>query len=78
MSNVKYWFDEYLSNFFKKIIINFDETGFRIKCMKKYEILVFSNVKKFYATDFENKKIFIILEFINAIGIIHFLQSYTF
>ncbi len=51
----------------KRNIINFDESDFRSKCMKKQEIIVFIEIKKHYQVSFENRKSLIIIEMINAV-----------
>ena len=74
VSDVKIWFDDYrqvlkeLKVVNRRNIINFDEAGFRVGCMKKHEILVPTNVREFYAISPENRKSFIIFECIDAAG----------
>ena len=51
----------------RRNIINFDETDFRIKCMKKQKILMSLNIKKHYAINFENRKFVIVVETINVV-----------
>ena len=62
------WFHDYrhalqsLRIIDRKNIINFDETKFQIKCIKKHNIFIFVNVKDFYSFNSENKKSMIVIE----------------
>jgi hypothetical protein len=47
--------------------MNFDESDFRSKCLKKQEIIVFIEIKKHYQVNSENRKSLIIIEMINAV-----------
>lgn len=73
-SDVRIWFEEYrqvlrdLKIVHRRNIINFDEAGFRIGCMKGHEILVPADVKEYYAISPENRKSVTIFECINAAG----------
>ncbi len=49
-----------------KNLINFDEAGFRIECMKRQKILISIEMKKLYAISLENRKSCTIIEMINA------------
>ena len=50
----------------KRNIINFDEQGVRIGCMKKQNILMSDDISEFYVLNFENRQSLIIFENINA------------
>ena len=52
----------------KRNIINFDEQGVRIGCMKRQKILVLLNVAEFYFLSSENRQFITIFENINAVG----------
>ncbi len=71
-TEIKYWFDKYRDvlkalNIRKRLnIINFDESGFRIECSNDQEIIVFDDIKQFYAVSLENRKSMIIIETIDA------------
>ena len=74
MSDVERWFDDY-RRIFKELnitsrrnIINFDEAGFRVGCMKGHEILVPSDISEFYAISPENRRSLTIFECNNAAG----------
>lgn len=49
-------------------VINFDEQGVRIGCMKKREIVVPEDILEFYALSPENRQSLTIFENINAAG----------
>ena len=49
-------------------IVNFDEQGVRIDCMKRQEIIVSEDVLEFYALSPENRQSLMIFEIINAAG----------
>ncbi len=51
----------------RRNIINFDESDFRSKCMKKQEIIVSIEIKEHYQVSSENRKLLIIIEMINAV-----------
>ncbi len=51
----------------RRNILNFDETGFRIDCLKEEEILMSLNIKEIYAVNSDNRKSVIIYELINAV-----------
>ncbi len=50
----------------RRNILNFDEAGFRIECMKKQEIIVLIEIREHYAISPENRKSMIIIEIVNA------------
>lgn len=52
----------------KRNIVNFDEQGVCVGCMKKQEILVPNDVVEFYALSPENRSSLTIFEAINAAG----------
>ena len=52
----------------RRNIINFDETNIRLECMKNEKILIFLNIKQFYAVSFENRKSITVFKMINAAG----------
>ncbi len=41
--------------------MNFDEIDFRLKCMKKQEIIVFIEIREHYQINSENRKSLIII-----------------
>jgi hypothetical protein len=51
----------------RRNIINFDESDFRSRCLKKQKIIVFIEIKEHYQVNFENRKSLIIIEMINAV-----------
>jgi hypothetical protein len=73
-SDVIRWFSDYknvlktLNIRFKRNILNFDEAGFRVGCLKGDDILVPADVKEHYAVSPENRKSITIIEMINAAG----------
>ena len=73
-SDVQIWFDNYrrileeLKIVDKRNIINFDEAGFRVGCMKGHEIIVPTDVREFYAISPENRRSLTVFECINAAG----------
>lgn len=73
-SDVTAWFDQYervladLKIRNRRNIINFDEAGFRVGCMKGIQILVPTDMKEFYSINPENRKPITIVETINAVG----------
>ena len=52
----------------RRNIINFDEAGFRVGCMKGEEILVPDDVNEFYAISPEDRRSLTVFEMINAAG----------
>ena len=68
------WFDDYkyalktLNIRKRRNILNFDEAGFRIGCMKKHEILVPLDIKHHYAVSPENRKSATIIKMVNVAG----------
>ena len=74
VKDVKAWFADYrvvlreLNIKNKRNIINLDEAGFRVCCMKGLEILVPTDVKEYYSISPENRKSITIFENINAAG----------
>ena len=66
------WFSDYRQTFQilkiidRKNIINFDETEFRVECLKKHDIFVSINVRKYYFLNSENKRFIIVIEMINV------------
>ena len=74
VDDVHRWFDGYrvalreLRIKDKRNIINFDEAGFRVGCMKGQEILVPDDVNEFYAISPEDRKSLTVFEMINAAG----------
>ena len=73
-SDVTRWFADYrhalktLNIRKRRNILNFDEAGFRIGCMRGQEILVPMEIKQFYAVSPENRRSATIIETINAAG----------
>ena len=73
-SDVIKWFDGYkevlreLKIRRRRNILNFDEAGFRIGCMKGQEIYVPMEIKQFYAVSPENRRSATVIETINAAG----------
>jgi hypothetical protein len=71
-SDVRKWFDDYkkalktLNIRSRRNIVNFDEAGFRVGCMKGQEIIVSLNINEHYHVSSENRKSIIIIEMINA------------
>ena len=66
--DVRDWFLFYRNELQKlKNIINFDETGFQIECMKRQKIIVSDDIKKYYAISSENRKSLTIFEMISAV-----------
>ena len=71
--HVTSWFSDYRQTFQilkiidRKNIINFDKTEFRVKCLKRHDIFVSINVKKYYFLNSENKKSIIVIEMINVV-----------
>jgi hypothetical protein len=51
----------------RRNIINFDESDFRSKCLKKQEIIVSIEIREHYQVNLENRKSLIIIEMINAV-----------
>ena len=49
-------------------ILNFDEAGFRVGCMRGQEIIVPEEIKQFYAVSPENHRSATVIETINAAG----------
>lgn len=52
----------------RRNVINFDEGGFRLGCLKGQEILVPTDMHQFYSTTPDNRKSVSIIEMINAAG----------
>ncbi len=50
----------------RRNLVNFDESGFRIGCLKKQEVLVPIEIKEHYAVSPENRRSLTIVESINA------------
>ena len=74
IQQVEKWFQEYeailrkLNIRKRRNIVNFDEQGVRIGCMKRQEILVPEDVSEFYSLSPENRVSMTIFENINAAG----------
>ncbi len=51
----------------RRNIINFDESDFRSRCLKKQEIIVPIEIRKHYQVSSENRKSLTIIEMINAV-----------
>ena len=72
--DVKNWFRDYvvalktLNVRKRRNIINFDEAGFRLGCMKGHEIIVPLDIKQHYAVSPENRKSLTVFEMVNAAG----------
>ena len=49
-------------------IINFDEGGFRIECLRSEEILVPADIYQLYSTSPDNRKSVSVIEMINAVS----------
>ncbi|EKD12102.1 hypothetical protein MBM_09739 [Drepanopeziza brunnea f. sp. 'multigermtubi' MB_m1] len=65
------WFKSYRRTLKKmnirlKDIINFDETGFRIGCPRRTEVLVPGSIQEFYSVSLKNRRSVTIIEMINA------------
>ena len=73
-SDMTRWFADYrhalktLNIRKRRNILNFDEAGLRIGCMRGQEILVPMEIKQFYAVSPENRRSATIIETINAAG----------
>jgi hypothetical protein len=69
---VKNWFREYinilseLSIIHSRRIWNFDEADFRVRCMKRQNILMSDDILKFYAISSKNRKSLTIIKAVNA------------
>ncbi len=70
---IRNWFVDY-QNIMREMkirpenLINFDETGFRVECMKRQKVLVFIEMKELYAVSPENRKSCTVIEMINGTG----------
>ena len=58
---------EKVENQKKRNILNFDETSFRIDCMKEQNIIVPDDMREYYVINSENRRFLTIFEMINAI-----------
>ena len=73
-SGLMQWFENYklvleeLEIRHRRNILNFDEAGFRIGCMKGQEVLLPPDIRQFYAVSPENRRSATIMETINAAG----------
>ena len=73
-SDVIEWFERYrevlkeLKIRKSRNILNFDEAGFRVGCMRGQEIIVPEEIKQFYAVSSENRRSATVIETINAAG----------
>ena len=73
-SDVMEWFEMYrevlkeLKIRKSRNILNFDEAGFRVGCMRGQEIIVPEEIKQFYAVSPENRRSATVIETINAAG----------
>ncbi len=70
-SDVQKWFDRYKNalselKIRRRNLINFDESRFRIECLKEQRIFVPENIKEFYFVSSNNRKSATIIEMINA------------
>jgi hypothetical protein len=67
---IKNWFDDYTRIMHEMKIrsenlINFDETRFRVECMKRQKVMILIEMKKLYAMSLENRRFCTIIEMIN-------------
>ena len=71
--DVTSWFSDYrqilqtLKITDRKNIINFDKAEFRVKCLKRYDIFVSIDVRKYYSLNSENKRFIIVIKMINVV-----------
>jgi hypothetical protein len=46
-------------------LINFDETKFRVECMRRQKVMILIEMKELYAMSLENRRFCTIIEMIN-------------
>ncbi len=68
---IKNWFADYQKimreiKIRSKNLINFDETKFRVECMRRQKVLILIDIKELYAMSLENRRFCTIIEMINA------------
>jgi hypothetical protein len=71
-SDVRKWFDRYQRalnelKIERRNLINFEESEFRIECLREEQIIVFDNIKELYSVNSENLKSITMIEMINAV-----------
>jgi hypothetical protein len=71
-TDVREWFEKYrrtlkeLNIQKRRNILNFDEAGFRVECMKEQDIIMPDDVREYYVISLENRRSLTIFETINA------------
>jgi hypothetical protein len=68
---VRIWFADYTRimremKIRSENLINFDETRFRVECMRRQKVLILIEMKELYAMSFENRRSCTIIEMING------------